>query len=271
VYSQLLLVIHVYISAPSGQFSRPFDVAVCPVTGRIMVADSDNSRVQVFDDVFRHIMDITQGGRGKRLQYPCGVTFSSVGEIIASDYRAHKVIIYRQDGQYIRQVTGSLRGPCGLSVDKDDNLYICNAYAYSVTVTDKAGVVLRSFGSYGTGPGQFSSAPLYVTIYKGHVLVSDNNTGLYEFTRTGSYRKMMCTGVLHNVRGLVVDRSGDLVVVHGRSVSILRGDNVVCRVGESGDKPWQLTYPRGVAVTNAGQIVVTDSNQHNLLVCDMTS
>ena len=263
-------IIGVYISISSGQFWSPFDVAVCPVTGRVMVADYGNSRVQVFDDAFRHVMDITQAGPGECLQFPCGVTVNSVGEIIVSDYAAHKVLIYSQAGQYSRQVTASLSSPRGLSVDDDDYIYICNTGTYSVTVTDKAGVVIRSFGSKGTGPGQFSSRPQYVTIHNDLVLVSDDNGRLYEFTRTGSFREMAYTGVIHKASGLAVDRSGDLVVVDGQSVSVIRGDSVVCSVGESGDKPWQLSDPRGVAVTKAGQIVVTDWHDSNLLVYDMT-
>jgi sugar lactone lactonase YvrE len=198
------------------------------------------------------------------------VTVNSVGEIIISDILARKVLIYSQAGQYSRQVTGDLIAPCGLSVDKDDHIYICDAGTCSVTVTDKAGVVLRSFGSKGTGPGQFSGWPFYVTIHNDLVLVSDRYGRLYEFTRTGSFNKMAYTGVVHYAGGLAVDRSGDLVVVDGPSVSVLRGDSVVGSVGESGDKPWQLSDPWGVAITKAGQIVVTDWNHHNLLVYEIT-
>jgi DNA-binding beta-propeller fold protein YncE len=100
--------------------------------------------------------------------------------------------------------------------------------------------------------------------------VSDYNGRLYEFTRTGSFNKMAYTGVVHKAKGLAVDRSGDLVVVDGKSVSVLRGDSVVCSVGESGNKPWQLSDPWGVAITKAGQIVVTDYNHSNLLVYEIT-
>ena len=39
--------------------------------------------------------------------------------------------------------------------------------------------------------------------------------------------------------------------------------------GETGGESWHLDKPRGVAVTNTGQIVVANWWKHNLLVYDM--
>ena len=41
------------------------------------------------------------------------------------------------------------------------------------------------------------------------------------------------------------------------------------RVGEWGDKPWQLMWPQGVAVTKTGQAVVANMGNHNLLIYDI--
>ena len=80
----------------------PTDVAVCPVTGRVMVADRDNRRVQVFTDEFQHVLDISKDGSGRDLLCPWGVAVNQAGEVIVSDGEANTVSVYSQTGSYSR-------------------------------------------------------------------------------------------------------------------------------------------------------------------------
>ena len=247
-------------------FAQPTDVAVCPVTGRMVVADMGNSRIQVLDASFNHVMDIKRAGQGRDLKYPAHVAVNSKGEIIVSEYYTNRVLVYDKSGTYNRDL---LRGcwdkPGGIAVDRDDTLYIVNDKTGTIKVINNEGQELRTI-QYDDN-NQFCFGFYYISfivIYNNQLIVCDNGQ-LYQVDKMGS----SCTKLdyVQSPSGLAVDHSGDLVIVDGEgSVSVVRDGRVVCHVGEQGQQPWQLSNPRGVAVTKTGEIVVTSCSKDNLLV-----
>ena len=268
-----------------GEFRQPTDVAVCPVTGRIVVADTGNHRIQVLDASFNHLMDIDQyrpslgvtslvrtiiltslGKVRRNLLYPAYVAVNSDGKIIVSDYGLDRVIVYDKSGAYSRDLlTGCWDKPGGIAVDGDDTLYIVNGTG-TIKVINKAGQKLRTI-RYGrpTANDAFSC----ITIYKNQLIVCDKGL-LYQVDEMGS-SSSSCTKLdyVHSPMGLAVDHSGDLVIVDDEgSVTVFRDGGVVRHGGEHGQQPWQLGGPCGVAVTNTGEIVVANYSHGNLLVYD---
>ena len=249
---------------------KPRDVSVCPVTGRIVVADCGNQRIQVLDASFNHVMDIKGAGQGRDLQCPANVAVNSTGEIIVSDYRTDRVLVYHQSGAYSRHLlTGSWNRPGGIAVDGDDTLYIVSGKTRTIKVINKAGQELRTM-MY----GKRSILNLFavhlnscIAIHRSELVVCDVIGQLYEVDKMGlSFTKL---GYVQSARGLAVDHAGDLVIVYDNDpVTVVRDGRVVRHIGEHGPKLWQLGYPRGVAVCKAGKIIVADLSNGNLLVYD---
>ena len=252
-----------------------------------MVADPGNSRIQVLDASYKHLMDIKLVGEGLDLQYPAHVAVNSKGEIIVSDNNTNRVLLYDMSVAYGRYLlTGpmyescvgtyksrdrrdlqnvNLDGPGGIAVDGDDTLYIVNGKTGTIKVVNKEGQELRTI-QYGDH-NQFYFGVYYITfivIYDNQLIVCDNGQ-LYQVDKMGS----SCTRLdyVQSARGLAVDHSGDLMIVNGEGpVTVVSDGRVVRHVGEQGHEPWQLDDPRGVAITKTGEIIVAKYTQGNLLV-----
>lgn len=69
---------------------------------RIIVADKDNHRIQIFSSNGRFILKF--GGYGRDLgefQYPWDVACNSIGNIIVTDTRNHRVQMFTSNGHFI--------------------------------------------------------------------------------------------------------------------------------------------------------------------------
>ena len=243
---------------------------MCRDTGRVMIADPGNSKIQIFDQQLKHVKDITRDGDGKALSRPARICMNNDGDMIMSDHGSNRVLVYDKTGLYSRELPGPWSGPDGIAVDADDNIYICDRKKYSIKVLDKDGKVIRTFGSQGKSHGSFSNQPLNITVLGDQLVISDQGGRIYYFTKSGEFIKNLEPGIVNAASALTVSPAGDLIIVdHKGEVVVWRDGRAVCRVGETGGESWHLDTPQGVAVTNTGQIVVANWRKHNLLVYDM--
>ena len=124
--------------------------------------------------------------------------------------------------------TTQMRVPCGIAVRNNGDIVVIEWGAHCVTVMDKEGNKIRSFGTKGTKEGQFTF-PLAVAISAdGHILVTDKHR-LQKLTTTG-----VCIKSTSN----------------NTSISA---------------QP-QFFYPQGIAVHSTGQIFVADSGNNRIQV-----
>ena len=100
----------------NGQFDRPMYVAIAP-EGDIVVTDSGNHRVQIFDADGRHRE--TFGKRGNddgEFSCPTGITIDAAGYVIVSDQRGG-IQVFSPDLHFVTKVL-----PHERSVEKLDCL-----------------------------------------------------------------------------------------------------------------------------------------------------
>ena len=252
------------------EFNFPRDVAICRDTGRVMVADTFNSRIQILDNKFQHIKDITHDGDGRALSGPACICINNNGDIIISDYIANRVLVYDKTGLYKIHIPGPWCYPWGVTVDDDGLLYVCDIGTCSVKVIDKGCNIIQTINNYNTSPGSFTSPPYYIKVHGDHLLVSDSGGRVYYLTKSGEVIKTLALGIVKRARGMTVNQAGDLIIVDEEGpVTVVRDGRVMCRVGETAGESWHLSRPGGVAVTSTGQVVVANREQHNLLVYDM--
>ena len=243
------------------------DVAVCPATDRVVVADRDNKRVQVFDADLKHIMNIRKDGNGQHLKCPWGVAVNHAGEIILSDGGAHTVAVYSQNGSHSRQLPGPWKVPCGIAVDSNGDIYVC--CAESIKIINPFGEIVRTIDCRGPGPGTSIGQPCFIAVYKDHILVSDRGGDIHQFTKGGSYVKKLDVVGVQRAAGLAVTANQDILVVDGAgAISVVTGDETVAVIGEHGSRPWQLCNAAGIAVTRSGQIIAANFSTNNLLIFD---
>ena len=78
-------------------------------------------------------------------------------------------------------------GPWGVAVDKKEQLIVAESGSHCITVYDKEGKKVRSFGSCGTKEGQFTYPRGIAVTNDGHILVTDK----HRLQKTNS-RRLLC-------------------------------------------------------------------------------
>lgn len=211
--------------------------------GNVYVADTAANRVVKLDPSLAYLTQWgTRGtGNGQFVQ-DYGVTVGpglgsggTPAEVVyVTDGAAGRVQVFTTSGSYLRTFgEGVVSKPRQLTVDPGtEYVYVISAGPKRVDVFDRAGNAIFSFGSKGTGTGQFSQDPRGVAIWGGDALVSDPG--------------------------------GDRIQVW--NVSSGTGGTYVCSFGGA-----SLTDVRGIAATSGNHLVATDEWGYRLAEFDISS
>lgn len=123
----------------ASELNYPTDVALDP-QGNLVVADSMNARVQIFNSEGKLLKSIGQRGDGPcDLQSPKGVAVDQVtGNIYISDSRNDRFTIFSADGSCLssvgashsvdfRQAAGGFNVPQDITIDKKGRIYVVDS------------------------------------------------------------------------------------------------------------------------------------------------
>ncbi|XP_037950567.1 RING finger protein nhl-1 isoform X2 [Teleopsis dalmanni] len=217
-----------------GSFTWPRGLAVGP-DNSIVVADSSNHRVQVFDSNGIFIKEFGEYGNGEG-EFDClaGVAVNRIGQYIIADRYNHRIQVLDPQGRFLRAfgsqgtADGKFNYPWGVTTDALGFIYVCDKENHRVQVFQSDGSFVGKFGSCGRGEGQLEH-PHYIAVSNtNRVIVSDSN----------------------NHRIQIFDVNGKVVTTFG---------------GEGSDDG-QFKFPRGVAVDEQGYIFVADSGNNRIQI-----
>ncbi|CAL8091304.1 unnamed protein product [Orchesella dallaii] len=136
----------------NGMFHYPWDVAVSPDGQHIIVADSRNKRVQLFDKFGNFlnkysVYESNPFAHKTELDYPRGITFNETGKsIYLTDFNAHNVVTIPLDLSSHRKVVpeGNLCRPQGITVDWAGNLLIVDSRNHCIRHVSPTGDLISS-------------------------------------------------------------------------------------------------------------------------------
>ena len=136
----------------NGEFYHPRGIFINPQNQDILVADSGNHRVQIFDKELNFIRKFGSEGNGKgELDCPIGMVMNSQNQILVSDYLNNRIQIFDYEWNHLRFVgnqNGELKQPCQLCVDHIDNLYVGTwTVGFPMQIFDKDGKLVNSLKS----------------------------------------------------------------------------------------------------------------------------
>ncbi|XP_034950960.1 RING finger protein nhl-1 isoform X2 [Chelonus insularis] len=151
----------------AGCFTWPRGLAVGP-DNSIVVADSSNHRVQVFDQNGNFMKEFGTYGSGEG-EFDClaGVVVNRIGQYIIADRYNHRIQVLDPSGRFLRAfgsqgtADGRFNYPWGITTDALGFIYVCDKENHRVQVFQSDGTFVGKFGSSGSGRGQLEH-PHYI-------------------------------------------------------------------------------------------------------------
>jgi len=132
-----------------GEFDSPTGIAVDP-NGNILVADTGNGRIEKLSPDGSFITSI------KQFEAPSGIAIDRAGNIYVAEIGSkHRVQKLGPDGTFIARWAPGLYGPRKIAIGPDDSIYVVDSGGNRIVKFSPDGQVLASWGSEGSGDGQF--------------------------------------------------------------------------------------------------------------------
>ena len=230
------------------------------------------------------VCDIEETGVGK---YSVSFTPSACGkhqvkiqvggiDISGSPFSLHVGPSPEMRGKPVKIISG-FNVPWGIAIDKNEQLLIvAENDSHCITVYDKEGKKVRSFGSEGTKMGQFKLPRGVAVTNDGHILVTDNHR-LQKLTPQGQCVMSVGSSEKGSGSGPLQFSYPDGVAIHPTTcqIYVVDSDNHRIQVinddftyshsfGIKGRAPGQLNCPCGVALDATGSVYVADRNNHHI-------
>jgi DNA-binding beta-propeller fold protein YncE len=254
--------------AGKGEFDLPAGIAV-DRTGNVLVADSNNRRIEKFSPTGSFLSIMGQG----QLAAPNGIAVDRNGNIYVADAGNHHVQKLAPDGTFIAEWKGpdaGFYGPRRIAIGPDDSIYVVDQGRTRIVKFNPDGKVLAVWGTKGKGDGQFDDpAAVAVDPTTKKVYVADPRNGRIQvFDSDGKFLSKWLIaewgGKPYGFEDLVMDsKAGRLYAsstnVNAVSIFDLNGN----RVGSLTPKPPdQLEGPSSLALIDRKLYVLSMFGNH---------
>jgi len=160
----------------NSQFSFPSGVTVDQRNNnQIVVADSWNHRIQVFDEkgTFLRVLGSSGNGDGQ-FAYPYSVVVDQQGNYVVTDKNKHRIQILTCRGEFVRKFgsngeeNGQMKYPCGVGVLSNGNIVVSEYSGERLQIFDSQGNFVRIVGA-----GQFKNPYHLFVDSDDNILVAD--------------------------------------------------------------------------------------------------
>lgn len=181
------------------------------------------------------------------------------------------------------QEEGQVSRPWGLCVDREGNIIVADRRNNRIQIFNNRGEFRTMFGSKGTGPGEFDLPAGITTDTYGRIIVIDkDNHRVQIFTSSGNFILKFGSfgkecGQFQYPWDVAVNSLGNIVVTDTRNhrIQLFTSDGTyITKFIFEGANPAKMlkgpTTPRGVCFTTSGNIIVSDFENHRLLMVDPT-
>lgn len=215
----------------AGQLGGPSSIAF-DSAGNFWVAEQTNNRIQKFSPTGESLATVGAAGNGNgQFSGPEGIAIDANGDIWVSDTYNYRVQKFNLKGEFLEVVNPSGMGaiePTGIDAGPEGNVWIADWSHNRVVAISEAGNLVHSFGSSGTGEGQFARPDAIDVDAEGNVWVGDQNNGRIQ---------------LFNEAGEYVTQFG------GKG---------------SGEGQFSFGYPFGIGTDDRGSIWIADANNNRI-------
>ncbi|MGV1047938.1 MAG: 6-bladed beta-propeller [Solirubrobacterales bacterium] len=274
----------------SGQLGEPTSLDVGP-DGKVWITDWQNNRVAVFSEAGEFVRQFGSEGAGNgQFNRPDAINIDSRGVVRVGDQNNGRIQAFNQNGEYVAQFgskgTGvgqfSFSYPMGLTSDSRGHFWIADTNNNRIQkwtipnyIPDYTAAAGGSFGSAGSGNGQFNLPGDIALDPSGNLWITDtNNNRIEKFNSSGTYLSKFGSlgsgnGQLNRPASIAVDASGNLWVADANNNRIQKFNSkgeFLLKVGSLGTGNGAFSAPEGIAIGPEGNLWVADTKNGRLQV-----
>ncbi len=252
-----------------GQFAEPRGLAT-DARGNLYVADTKNSRIEVFDGNGQFVRQFGAKGSGDgQLNEPCGVAVDAQGDVWVADTWNHRITHFGSDGKWIGAFNDTERGffgPRSVLVLKDA-IYVADTGNKRIVRFDRSGKKVSEWGGNGNAPGQFVEPVGLAADAAGNIYVAD----------TGNHRVQVFTPDGKPVRQFPVSGWKDFYtepyIAVGPDGSVFATDAASGRIAQYDPagalrRSWKadtdFKAPTGIVIDSFGRLDVSDRGTNRI-------
>ena len=246
-------------------FSVPLPIISCELSSvddsQLISCDINETQSGNYDISF------TSHNRGK---YQLTIRLGGVN-IPDSPFTLHIIASPEMRGKPVN-IISELNRPFGVAFTKNEEIVVAECHANCITILNKKGKKVKSFGTKGTKEGQFTEPRGVAISQDGHILVTDDHR-LQKLTFEGDCVKSVGSGEKGNgplqfngPKGITVHpTTGQIFVADtgNHRIQVLNNDLTYSHsFGKRGSSPEQFNSPYDVTFDNEGYLYVADFSNH---------
>jgi len=213
--------------------------------------------------------------------YPRGIAYSASDDTFYVVDHTARIQHFDHDGRPLgewRTPSMLVESPEGLVVDPDGNLWAADSHLSRIIEYSHTGKLLRIFGSYGFGPGQFvlptavqfdSRGRMFVSEYGDHDRIQVFDKKLHFLFQFGSFGRG--DGQFIRPEAMAID--GDTLYVAdacNHRIDVFTTDGKWLRnIGHCGSGLGEFRFPYGIALDNEGHLIVSEFGNSRVQLVDM--
>ena len=268
----------VHVKSITGLNDAPRHLVVSR-EGQIVVPERDANCVTVLDKSGQKLRSFGDQGSGQsKLFSPRGVALCSDNTVLVTSN--HCVKKYSLHGKFIASVgtkgSGQLEfhKPWAIAINNQNRkIYVCDLENHRIQVLNEDLTYHSSFGSRGSGPGQFVNPEDIATDSSNKVFIADQSNNriqvfspegqfLYQFKEQGpGMENLSCPASVF----IDCDDFVFVLVFGVPCVSIFDNKGKFIKsFGKQGDKAGEFSYPQGLTVDRNGYIYVSDTGNNRI-------
>lgn len=257
---------------------KTFCIVFNLLSGDVIVCDTENHRIQIFgsEGTFKHKFG-TRGTDPENLCYPICVAMTTDDCLAITDSVNACIKVFTQNGDFQNKFGNStfLQFPYGIAISHDNFMIVTDICKHCVFVLYPSGGICSAFGSYGSGLKEFDH-PYFVTVNKEkQIIVSDSGNSsikIFQFEgkllRVFSNKDFRVGDSFCALQGLCTDSHDNTLLICNNTVYIVTKNGRLWEVLTSKDG---LNYPKCVAFSNSGRLIVSQSvasDKHEALILE---